>query len=140
MNDINQNIEQQPTTPTPEVSGAQGEKLFRQADLDRIISERLARERAKSEPSPTDERKQALKVREAKMDCLEYVAETGFPAELLEIFDTSDFEAFKATVERLDQIVSLPSTKRKLPYFTRPIGHGGTPAPSLDLRGAFGLD
>ena len=29
-----QNIEQQPTTPTPEASGDQGEKLFTQADLD----------------------------------------------------------------------------------------------------------
>ncbi len=140
MNDINTNGNTEPTTPTVEDKNGEQGRMFTQDEVNRIISERLARERAKSEPSPTDEREQALKVREAKMDCREYVAETGFPAELLEIFDTSDFEAFKATVERLDQIVTIPSTKRKLPYFTRPIGHGGTPAPSLNLRGAFGLD
>ena len=44
-----QNIEQQPTTPTPEASGDQGEKLFTQADLDRIIGERLAREKGRRE-------------------------------------------------------------------------------------------
>ena len=39
---ITPKICQQPTTPTPEASGDQGEKLFTQADLDRIIGERLA--------------------------------------------------------------------------------------------------
>lgn len=40
---INANIEQQPTNATPAETGDQGEKLFTQADLDRIIGERLAR-------------------------------------------------------------------------------------------------
>ena len=35
---------EQPTTPTPEASGGQGEKLFTQDDVNRIVSERLARE------------------------------------------------------------------------------------------------
>ena len=67
-----QNIEQQPTTPTPEASGDQGEKLFTQADLDRIIGERLARERAKAEPSSEDAREADLKAREARLSCREY--------------------------------------------------------------------
>ncbi|MDE7002940.1 MAG: hypothetical protein K2P08_00785 [Oscillospiraceae bacterium] len=70
----NQNTEQQPeTTPTPEASGGQGEKLFTQADLDRIIGERLSRERAKAEPSLGDAREADLKAREAQMDCREYL-------------------------------------------------------------------
>ena len=82
-----QNIEQQPTTPTPEASGDQGEKLFTQADLDRIIGERLARERAKAEPSSEDAREADLKAREARLSCREYIAGEGYPADLLELFD-----------------------------------------------------
>ncbi len=109
----NQNIEQQPTTPTPEASGDQGEKLFTQADLDRIIGERLARVKAKAELSPEDTREADLKVREVRMDCREFLNAGGYPDALLELFDTSDSEKFKADVERLDSIVELPSKHRK---------------------------
>lgn len=98
----NQNTEQQPeTTPTPEASGGQGEKLFTQADLDRIIGERLARERAKAEPSPEDAREADLKAREARMTCREYLSDKKYPAELLDILPTGDAEAFKAGVDKL---------------------------------------
>ena len=55
MESINntQDIQQQPATPTPEVSGGQGEKLFTQDDVNRIISERLAR--LKNDLSQRDE-------------------------------------------------------------------------------------
>lgn len=114
MESINttQNTEQQPTTPTPEASGAQGEKLFTQADLDRIIGERLSRERAKAEPSPEDTREADLRAREARLSCREFISAEGYPAALLELFDTSDAEKFKAAVERLDGIVDLPSNHR----------------------------
>lgn len=69
----NQNTEQQPTTPTPEASGDQGEKLFSQADLDRIIGERLARERAKAEPTEADRREADLRAREVRLSCREYL-------------------------------------------------------------------
>lgn len=125
-NNINQNNEQQPTTPTPEASGDQGAKLFTQADLDRIIGERLSRERAKQEPSPEDTREADLKAREARMDCREFVASGGYPAELLELFDTTDVEKFKAAVEKLDGIVGLPSNHRKpVPRIVGPMGGGG---------------
>ena len=125
----NQNTEQQPTTPTPEASGDQGaEKLFTQADLDRIIGERLARERAKAEPSPDEAREADLKAREARLDCREYISAEGFPEALLELFDTSDAEKFKAAVQRLDGIVQLPSPHRKIPRFiTGGSGGHGTP-------------
>ena len=40
---------EQPTTPTPEASGGQGEKMFTQDEVNRIVSERLAREKRRSE-------------------------------------------------------------------------------------------
>ena len=69
---INQNNQQQPTEPTPGATGGQGsERTFTQEEVNRIVADRLARERAKSEPSLADEREQALKAREAKLDCRE---------------------------------------------------------------------
>ena len=98
----NQNSQQQPTTPTPEASGGQGgERTFTQEEVNRIVADRLARERAKSEPSPADEREQALKAREAKLDCREYLDAQGYPAALLDVLDSSDTAKFKASVEKL---------------------------------------
>ena len=123
---MNQNTEQQPTTPTPEVSGDQGEKLFTQDDVNRIVSERLARERQKAEPSPEDTREADLKAREARMDCREFISTEGYPAALLELFDTADAEKFKAAVEKLGGIVDLPCNHRKpVPRIVGPMGGGG---------------
>ena len=125
---INTEQQQPAATPTPEASGDQGnEKLFTQEDVNRIVSERLARERAKAEPSPEDAREADLRAREARLSCREYIAETGFPDGLLDILDTSDLDKFKAAVEGLDGIVPLPSKNRKIPRFLGPVGIGGAP-------------
>lgn len=101
MNEINQNG-QQPTTPTPQVSGGQGgERTFTQEEVNRIVADRLARERAKTEPSAADEREQALKAREARLDCREYLDAQGYPAALLDVLDSSDTAKFKAAVDKL---------------------------------------
>ena len=102
MNDntnTNQNPEQQPATPTPEASGGQGnERLFTQADVDRIVGDRLAL--AKKDRA-TDEREAALKAKEARLDCREFLSDKKYPAELLDILPTADVDTFKASVEQL---------------------------------------
>lgn len=116
------NTEQQPTTPTPEAKGGPGsERTFTQDDVNRIVSERLAREKAKAEPSAIDERENAmrareneLKAREARLECRDFLekgledmdlkgynsgyAEGMGPKALLDILDTSDSARFKKTV------------------------------------------
>ena len=95
----NQNQEQQPeTTPTPEAGGGQGEKLFTQADVDRIVGDRLAR--AKRDKA-TDDREAALKARENRLDCREFLSDKKYPIELLDILPTADVDTFKASVEKL---------------------------------------
>ncbi len=94
----NQNPEQQPTTPTPEASGGQGEKLFTHADVDRIVGDRLARVKR---DKATDEREAALKARENRLDCREFLSDKKYPTKLLDILPTADVEAFKASVEQL---------------------------------------
>lgn len=91
-------------TPTPEAEGGQGGKLFTQEQVNAIIQERLARERAKAEPSPLDEREAALKARESALDCKEYLRSRQYSPELADILDTSDVERFKDTVDRLAQL------------------------------------
>ena len=89
--------------------GNNGSKTFTQEEVNRIVSERLERERAKGKPTPTpeDERETALKARESAMDCRDYVQENNYPKKLLEMLDTSDFEKFKADIEKGLEFVSL---------------------------------
>jgi hypothetical protein len=97
---------QQPENTHPEDNGGATGKTFTQEDVNRIVSERLARERdkailAKDEPPKEDEREKALKAREAKLDCRDYLDSKKYPVELMDVLETSDTEKFKATVEKL---------------------------------------
>ena len=95
----NQNTEQQTAaTPTPEAAGGQGEKLFTQAELDRIVGDRLSR--AKKDRA-NDDREAALKARENRLDCREFLSDKKYPAELLDILPTADVDTFKSSVEQL---------------------------------------
>ena len=99
----------------------EGGKTFTQDEVNRIVSERLTRDRADRAPSPEDEREQALKAREARLDCREYLSSKGHPAELLDILDTSDVEKFKAAVDRLPVLFGLQTASgKKLPQIVLP--------------------
>jgi len=107
MEPTNENTTQT-TTPTPKVSGDPVEKMFSQSDVNRIVSERLAREKTKSEPSAIDERENALKAREARLNCRDYLEELSKGGKaasgvtgLLDVLDTSDSDGFKRTVSAL---------------------------------------
>lgn len=125
---INQNG-QQSTTPTPEASGGQGsERTFTQEEVNRIVADRLARERAKAEPSPADEREQALKAREARLDCREYLDSKNYPAEFLDVLDSSDTAKFKTAVDKL--VKAFPAITRGRSKF-----EGWRPGESNKLTG-----
>lgn len=104
---------QQPTNSTPEVNGGQAEKMFTQDDVNRIVSERLAREREKQTQQPQEderekalrEREQAVVARENRYRCEDYLKEKNMrpqdQARFLEALDTCDFENFKKIVDIL---------------------------------------
>ena len=103
---------ERPANATPADHGGQGgEKRFTQEEVNRIVSERLAREREKLQPREDErekalrEREQALAARESKAKCQDYLAEIHFSEkarkDFLEALDTSDFDKFKAVVDRL---------------------------------------
>lgn len=100
-----------PTNSTPEASGGQGEKMFTQDEVNRIVSDRLARERAKADPVPDEretalrEREKAVEAREARYKCEDYLSEMKvdekYRADILSAIDTSDFDKFKAAADIL---------------------------------------
>lgn len=114
MNENNSTMNtQQPTNVTPADNGGQGEKMFTQEEVNRIVSDRLAREREKQTQQPREderekaltEREKAVAARENKYRCEDYLKEIDLHEEyrddFLEILDTSDFDKFKADVDRL---------------------------------------
>ncbi|WP_298019818.1 hypothetical protein [uncultured Dysosmobacter sp.] len=116
---------EQPTTPTPEDKGGQGEKMFTQDEVNRIVSERLARERAKAEPKEDEretalrEREKALEARESKYKCADYLKEINVAAEcaddLMEALDTADFDKFKAVMGKLGKYFVVRTTEHGAP-------------------------
>lgn len=119
--------------------GAEGanactQKTFTQDEVNNIVQERLARERAKNEPTPAEVREKELAARENAMSCREYIAEKNYPKELLELFDTADQEDFKQKVEKLYEV--FPNLKRepnKTPAFFTKGTNGGAFVGSPDL-------
>jgi len=119
-------INNQQTTPTPEGRGGQGEKMFTQDEVNRIISDRLARERAKAELPKEDEREMALRerekaleARESKYKCADYLKEINIAAvcmdDLMEALDTTDFDKFKAVMDRLGKYFMVQTSERGAP-------------------------
>ena len=103
-------------------------KTFTQEEVNRIVSERLARERAKTEP---DTKEQELSARENRLKCKEFIIGTGvYPPELLDVLDTNDFDKFKEQAHRLLSAFPLlsPKTPRFVPKFS-----GSTPGASPSL-------
>ena len=122
MTDINtQDTDiQQPQQPNadPAETGENKGKLFTQDEVNRIVSERLNREREKAaqtaESAPDDDtarRRAELTEAENRIKCKEFMLDNKqYPAELLDLYDTKDFEAFKSHVEKLLKAFPLIST------------------------------
>lgn len=131
MSEENKNVQLE--TTQPEGNGAELGKTFTQADVNRIVSERLARERDKyitehpQEPKdPMEEREKNLLAREAHMDCREYLRDKGYNKAILDILDTSNVERFKQQVDKLAELFPNISTKTagKIPVMTRGTNNG----------------
>lgn len=98
-------------TANPGANGGTGGKTFTQDEVNRIVSDRLAREREKlTQPPQEDEREKALKAREARLDCRDYLDSKNYPAVLLDVLDCSDVEKFKAAVDIM--VDKFPSVAR----------------------------
>lgn len=98
MSENNNQNTQQPNTQ-PEENG--GERMFTQDEVNRIVQDRLNRERGKTQGG---DREQQLTARENALACREYLMEKGYPANLVELFNTDDSASFEASVEKLREL------------------------------------
>ena len=123
----------------PAGGGAGPGESFTQEEVNNIVQERLARERAKNEPTPAELREKELTARENKMSCKEYIAEQKYPSELLDLFDTADMEQFKGNVEKMKDLfprIFMPPSK--IPIAVRGCSLGGVAKPD-PIAAAFRL-
>lgn len=96
--------------------GSDGGKMFTQEEVNRIVSERLAREREKP---VDDEREKALRAREARLDCRDYLDSKKYPIKLLDLLDHSDVDKFKAAADAMIEgfpAIMQPDTPMPPPY------------------------
>lgn len=137
------NTEEQPSNSTPEDKGGPGgEKMFTQEEVNRIVAERLARERAKLQPTVLDQREQDLMKRELEVTqrgqlaaCREYLEKEGLPTDLANLLGAKPLPEFKDTVRGVLSAISRP--ERRGDKSTVPMSEKQT-ADSL-FRKAFGL-
>ena len=141
-----QQAQQQNADPVETGEHAEG-RTFTQEDVDRIVRDRLARERAKAAaaaqetpPDPVAAKLAELAAREEALACRELIGDGkgAYPAELLKIFPTDDAKAFKAQADKLIELFPQLSPNAKIPRFTAPIRNAsGSTNP---LRQVFGLN
>lgn len=77
------------------------EKMFTQEQVNEIIKKRLkGQKEIESSVQEMNTRAAELTARENRLSCREYLIEKGYPAELLDIIDTSDVETFKNKADK----------------------------------------
>lgn len=128
-----QNTEQQPTTQPADNGNQGGSKMFTQDDVNRIVSERLARDRQeRSAQKEVDARERDLQIRENRMTCREFLSDNKYPAELLDLVDCSDVEKFKETIGKINGLYEAAHNR---PYF---VSIDTTAAPRFASAGSGG--
>lgn len=119
-------------------------KTFTQDEVDRIVQERLARERKNTgNNEDLTARVEELNKRENRLKCAEMLQEKGLQKDLLDILDTSDIDKFTENIGKLENMGAIRGKGSKpIPYIVGP-----TPGPLPDvgeteddrLKQAFGL-
>jgi hypothetical protein len=116
------------------------EKVFTQADVNRIIGERLSRDKLRGSEE-FERRETELAERELKFTAKQLLSEKGLPTELAEILKLEDEKSVTEAIELLAKLMgtrekteTLKNAKeRKLPVSERTDENYG------QLRRAFGL-
>jgi len=109
MNTENMN---QSTDPT--VDQGAGGKIFTQDDVNRIVQERLAKDRAKSSEELT-KREQELLQREFRLNSRQKIIDRGYPESILDALNCSSEEAFDKALDIIDGLINerTPSEEEK---------------------------
>ncbi len=111
------------------------ERLFTQAEVTEIVKKRLKRAEEKStqrDDAAFQEREMALNKKESYLKCKEYLLSNNMPTDLLDAFDTSDFEQFENKIGIVQRYVKKNT----------PVAPLGTAEPAITNKapGAFSPD
>lgn len=140
-NNMNQNAD-------PAAGQGTGDKTFTQEDVNRIVGERLAKEKARAN-NDTDfsKREQELEQRELRLTAKEVLTDKGLPVQLLDALNCTDKETMEksiATIETIFNDYKANATKQvKFTGFqpgsgnTKPGADAATG--DLEIRKAMGL-
>lgn len=88
----------------PAVNQGAGEKTFTQDDVNRIVQDRLAKDRAKSSEEIT-KREQELLQREFRLNSRQKLIDKGYPESLLDALNCSSEEAFDKALGIIDGLL-----------------------------------
>ena len=113
--------------------GAQGEKLFTQDDVNRIVGERLAR--AKGGQNEPSEKEQELTARENALFIKEQIANNNLPEDAAEVLKGLD----KETTEKLIKFIAPIIGKSNEPIHKAIGSTKGDSAKNDAIREAMGL-
>lgn len=124
--------------PAPENGSNQPEqeKRFTQSDVDRIVKERLKRAERTADSAQADElnaQRAELTQRQNRLECREYLLNSGYNPGLLEILDTSDPAKFRDNASKLQRMIDTEKRKAQPRAPAR-----GDPDPSGGRRSDFG--
>lgn len=92
-----ENMNQETTTPADQTGG---QKTFTQDDVNRIVGERLARDREKASEE-VSKKEQELADREFRLNSRQKLMDRGYPESIMEALNCSSEEAFNKALDSL---------------------------------------
>lgn len=140
-NNMNQNAD-------PAANQGTGEKTFTQEDVNRIVQERLAKEKAKnSGDADFARREQELVQRELHMTAKEMLSEKGLPVQLFDALNCTDKETMEKSIATIETIFNQHKANATSNIQFKGFQPGGTgmmpsadaTAEDIEIRKAMGL-
>ena len=98
MSTENTNMEQNANATPAEITG--GQKTFSQEDVNRIVQERLAKDRAKASEDISKKEKE-LADREFRLNSRQKLIDRGYPESILDALNCSSEDAFNKSLDAL---------------------------------------
>lgn len=119
--------------------GGQAGRTFTQDDVNRIVQERVAKEKGKNSEE-LDKRAAELDLRERKMNAVQTLRDNGLPDYLVDALNMETDETFQKSMEAIKKMKG--ETAARQPQIIgkgNPIGSVKKGDSNSDLRSAFGL-
>lgn len=130
----------------PAAGQGTGGKTFTQEDVNRIVQERIAKERARSSgEADFAKREQELAHRELHMAAKELLSEKGLPVQLFDALNCADEETMKKSIATIEKAFNDYKANLPKPVFKgfQPGASGKMPeagkAGDMEIRKAMGL-